>query len=315
MLSEEMYAEFAEKAIAEFSLEGMEKAKLIQAKLYTKVVDFLQIDEIIKDALGSSSDSTASTISEIVMTFAEEALLSFRGVGLAIAILFFLMAMLDIVTTDRFTLEYFIRFFGKLAISIALIEYAQPIVSACIDFGDGFLNLAFSRISIEGDGLESIMENLYMSFIDNSSGFDGFMQLLSIVFTGVLSGLVAMIAAMIITVVVYIVSFTRLLEMCVRAIFMPVAFGLLADDGWRGAGGRYIRKFIAVCSQGAVLLAIGYGYNAALTALATVIANTGTDNIFTQNPLMGVLCFLGLGFATVSLLFKSIGIVNDIFGA
>ena len=40
-------------------------------------------------------------------------------------------------------------------------------------------------------------------------------------------------------------------------MFFPIAMGLMSDDGWRGAGGRYLKKFLAVCCQSAVLVVIG----------------------------------------------------------
>jgi len=299
---------------AEFSdLEGFDKLYLTAGEMMARVIDFLSIDDIVTDALGIGADSTAGEISEGILNIADGIQGGLQSVGLAISIMFFLFAMLDIITTDRFTLEYFIRFFGKLAISIALIEYAPEITKACRDFGNDFLTL-IKNVGFGPDRVQeaTLAKEVYINYVkellDEAGGEAGAGALIRAVLTGGLIGLIGMIAGMIFSVIVYLVSFTRLLEMAVRGVFMPVAFGLLADDGWRGAGGRYIRKFIAVCAQGAVILLIANLYTTALGASAASVIGRG-------NMLMAIVCLFGLAFATISLLFKSIGVVNDIFGA
>lgn len=40
----------------------------------------------------------------------------------------------------------------------------------------------------------------------------------------------------------YFILFSRLIEMAVRAAFMPIAVGLVTDGGWSGSAGRYIKN-------------------------------------------------------------------------
>ena len=109
---------------------------------------------------------------------------------------------------------------------------------------------------------------------------------------------------------------------------MPIACALLSDDGWRGAGGRYIRKFIGICAQGAVMVVIGQLTGGIMGAICssmkssmrakvdTAIANAGTKPGFglVIDIVESTVAIVGIGVACVSLMFKSIGIVNDVFG-
>ena len=101
-------------------------------------------------------------------------------------------------------------------------------------------------------------------------------------------------------------------------MFFPIAMGLMSDDGWRGAGGRYLKKFLAVCCQSAVLVVIG-GLCAYLmrTLAQTVISNIqNTGGEVNLTLLVGNFSLmLGVGVAMISAMMKSIGIVNDMFGA
>ena len=78
-----------------------------------KIYDLFQkmnIAKIIMGALGVG-DSTMSSISKSLINFSVSASEIFQGLGLALALLFFLIAMLELITQDRFNLEFFIKFF------------------------------------------------------------------------------------------------------------------------------------------------------------------------------------------------------------
>ena len=63
------------------------------------------------------------------------------AIALAVTTLFFVIALLDLAMTDRFTLEYFIKFFSKLAVSIILITMCSEITSMINKLGTIFCEL------------------------------------------------------------------------------------------------------------------------------------------------------------------------------
>lgn len=288
-----------------------------------KIYDLFQkmnIAKIIMGALGVG-DSTMSSISKSLINFSVSASEIFQGLGLALALLFFLIAMLELITQDRFNLEFFIKFFGKLVLSIALITVSTTLTHGIIVFGDklAVVTQDFVKTQSFGDGDSAYTysdedetynpdtdagRKAYVKEVEDTDPklWDGIMTLLQY--------FIFWIFTQILTVVIYIVCMTRLIEMATRAIFMPIAFALLSDDGWRGAGGRYIRRFLAICAQGAVIAVIGIVGQFIIIAGPLSIGADGNGGI-----MMRFLITLGCCFATVSLMFKSIGIINDVFGA
>ena len=84
------------------------------AKSYAEVMDNLCLDKIISDSMGMGSDSTMSNIADTMLNMGINTILpSMEVIGIAIALAFFIWSLIDIISTDRFNLEYFIKFFGK----------------------------------------------------------------------------------------------------------------------------------------------------------------------------------------------------------
>ena len=59
-----------------------------------------------------------------------------------------------------------------------------------------------------------------------------------LIITSLVNGMIISLAAMVMEVVSYIIAFSRMLELGVRAAGMPIAMGMLGDDGWRGDGSK-----------------------------------------------------------------------------
>lgn len=276
------------------------------AELYADAYTNMKIGETVKEAMGGGESSASVACQSVIDMCINQICPAISGIGLAIAIVFFLIALLELSTSERLTLEFFIKFFSKLVISVVLISSCSQLVNACVDFGNA-LTISLTGPATGGPGYtwEEIKNNYYDSFKEADLAWI-FMVIDS------LSGiLIINIVSKVLTVVIYIVSFTRMLEMGVRGALMPIALGMMSDDGWRGAGGRYIRKFLAVCSQGAVLVLIGELSNTVMLTCSNAMMDF-SDGV----PATGsFLVLLGVAFASVSLMFKSMGIINDVFGA
>lgn len=302
-----------------------EKTITFLAKFIWGALTNLNIGNTVMDALGYNGGNSASAISAGLKTYALNFQEPLQAVGAAIAMAFFLIQLLELTTQERFTIEFFIKFFGKLVISIALILACKTITEQLWNFGEAFtslINKNYTTITANttlGNSSEALKDKLNdnsqegnsdkQQFIDAAVNEYKDVNTISLILEFGVVGLVLYLMSLILIIVVYIVSFTRVLEMSVRAVFMPIAFALLSDDGWRGAGGRYIKKFIAICAQGAVLILIGEVSSfAILTSMTTVGSNNG-------NFLMSIVIDLGIAYAGISMMFRSIGIINDVFGA
>ena len=286
------------------------------ANLYATVVSQLQIGTPISQIF-TGTDKTYFDIETAILNFLSKDITNvMSSIAIAIATLFFVISLLDLAMTDRFTLEYFIKFCSKFAVSLILIVMCSDLTKLISDFAASFCGAIGPLIKAGTDeDMVDVAKTVYESLMATSTGFFN-KSWIMVVIAGLLNMGILSIFSLILLIVVYLVAFTRLMEMSVRASFMPIAFALLADDGWRGAGGRYIRKYLAICCQSVVLCMIGGLHSIAFDKLILVfntnIANGGAANGSVPEAM---LFMFGLSFATISLMFKSIGIVNDVFGA
>lgn len=333
---------------AGFNLEEYAWQLYVRMMVFTK--ELLSITGYSMSAMLSTSGSSTFGLGDIfnnlLTTIESNVIPAMASLGMAIAVVFWMVGFIEMVTEDRMSPEMFIKSFAKLAISIFLCAYASDIANAIRLFGDALMDeiaglisgLNFGGVSgldpflsSEENPLENVFATLslpkdvlkvtlsdgpsmdldkYAEKLATENGDMNFLAVYGLTFS--LMPLL-IITAFAMVLVCFIVQATRILEMGVRSAFLPIAFGLIADDGWRGAGGRYIKKYIAICSQGAVLVLIGHLTTLLMntTIQTTLVADNG--GIFTFYYGAGM-C-LAVGIACVSVMFKSIGFINDVFGA
>ena len=281
------------------------------ANLYMKAIADFQVGTLIAQIFtGNSSYHTMETA--LVNFITGDIMNAMMAIGMAIATLFFIISLLDLAMTDRFTLEYFIKFLSKFAVSIILIVMCNEITQLLNQFGSVFCGVigdSFLDASGMNDKIETFGNDLLAALKASKVSW------IFLVISGMSSIAIMGIVSTFMTAIVYLVGFTRLFEMVIRGAFMPIAFAMLADDGWRGAGGRYIRKYLAICCQSAVLCMIG-GIHSMAFRLVLEDQLTQIQDAAASGSMSGELVMLlGLSFAACSLMFKSIGIINDVFGA
>ena len=243
---------------------------------------------------------------------------SLMTLAYSLAVLFFLIAMIQLINQDRLTIEVFIKFFAKLVIAVFCISITPTIYEYCLKFGDELSSL-FAGINIGAEGSDiTTVDSSVITQLDEKLGTNiaGYLGACLMSFVSIIP---ICILAMGIRIITYVIAFTRLIELNVRACFLPIASALMSDDGWRGTGGRYIRKFVAICCQSAVLVCVAKIGTYAFSILSqNIIGNLAGTITGASNPVLAMggdlVILVGLGIAMVSVMFKSIGIVNDAFG-
>lgn len=263
--------------------------------------------------VGSEASGTITQAYEEMIGIATKISNGVAGIGCAIAILFFMISLIEFAMSDRLTIESFVKFFAKVAIPLFLIPLSATLCSKLIDFGTGISQTIIDTLNattVDAKSLESFGLNLAQAILDEKS-FKGITGALFAMLSYGIEGLILKLVSLILVGIVYIIAFSRILEMGVRMAFMPIALGLIADDGWRGSAGRYIKKFLALASQSAVMVVIGVVYNRISTTPMTAIINKGSC----IPGLSDFVIMIGLAIAVVSIMFKSIGFINDVFGA
>ena len=265
-------------------------------------------------------------------------------IAFAIALSFFMISIITAAMGERLTPEQMVHQGAKLALTIAGVMWAPAILETIVEFGEAFGDI-FAGINItmnggSGDTIDSavnkwhaVMDSIYLR-TDEQLGIDGLFHgvghsLALFLYTGV-AIVLTMLIIPIIEICMIFVQITRYIELYVRGTFLPISFGLMADEGWRGPGGRYIRKIMSIACQNAAIMVTlnvtGVMLNTVLGGeiVKCVDAISGKINNATIGPLIKelggvlpdivviglVICVAGIAF-----MFKSIQVMDDLWGA
>lgn len=284
------------------------------AEMYYELVTSFDMGDIARDVFGNGTNATINKIYDSLNNLSVTLSQSLEGVGAAIAALFFIISLVEFAMSDRLTIESFIKFFAKLVIAIFLIANCAELTTSIIDFGNGLGNVVQAN-GFESPAASTVTVEDFYNALTNDGEDDGLIAGIGAFLSAFSTTGIMHIAAMGIRIVLYVIGFSRMLELMIRGAFMPVAIGLISDDGWKGAAGRYIKKFVAICAQASILAVLGTIMTfCMLTCLGLDVGGTDGAKQILENK-SNIMMAIGVGVAGVAVMFKSIGIVNDVFGA
>lgn len=297
------------------------------------------------------------------------------SLGIAISLIFFLISMLQLVTEDRFTPEFLVKFFAKFVISFVVILWSKEILTAMIEFGNAFADDAKEIVKkanvsalygggvttdFGSDAISQVLKNhayhwytnIERAEVDASNTitktggaikmgiFEAIGPALTMFKDGILLDLFGMATGVLSAIVMFIVL-TNDMELYVRGAFLPVAAGLMSDDGWKGAGGRYFRKLMSLATRKAIVITIaavfGQMAKAAIGSIfmsvfndefglscnhdnMTALAECNTCLSAMKRPLSlpiarPLLISIVICVAGISMMFKSMSVTDDLWGA
>lgn len=167
-------------------------------------------------------------------------------VGEALIVLFFLIELIDKTTKDNFSVEHFFKLMLKVVIAKFLIENGWDILTGCINVGS---NLA-GAIASDPKGLTSKSKVLdqYAKEIQETNTIGN----LGMIIQWFLPWVFAWISKMI----CIVICWGRMIELGVRAVTAPISMADIFQDGTHSGGFRYLRKFLGVCLQAAVIMIV-----------------------------------------------------------
>lgn len=167
-------------------------------------------------------------------------------VGEALIVLFFLIELIDKTTKDNFSVEHFFKLMLKVVIAKFLIENGWDILTGCINVGS---NLA-GAITPDPKGLTSKSKVLdqYAKEIQETNTIGN----LGMIIQWFLPWVFAWISKMI----CIVICWGRMIELGVRAVTAPISMADIFQDGTHSGGFRYLRKFLGVCLQAAVIMIV-----------------------------------------------------------
>jgi hypothetical protein len=228
----------------------------------------------------------------------------FSVVGVMLVLIYFLMTTMDRTLQQGTSQELFIKSFGELAIALILMVHGYDIMTSFVNLGTAMLTSVQNGLNGTNGG-ESLADLKWQEIKDGAwSG----KILGSIYYIGkYLSLAIPALLMEIGKLLVMVAALSRALEIIIYSLFFPLATADIFKNGMNSSGIRYMKKYLAICLQGAVMVGIliSANYiNAALNASKDTIGESISDPFYQ----------LGTVLVTVMLIFKSRQIANDVVG-
>jgi len=267
-------------------IEGMFKT-VFGVDLVTDIKNTIVGNNLFSNADYAEAASVVGTIYNLIQTAA-----------LLLMFIYFLIAIVDKVSSEHFTADMALRQFCMFIASFFLINHGMTILIALSDFGMAMLG----AISGELENLAVETTELYNNFLEDTklTGvdiIDNIARLGYLLLPWAFSWLLGMC--------VKIIIYTRVIEIYIRAAFAPIAFSDFFQHGFQGAGWRHLKNFLAVSIQGAVIYVIAVIF----TNLSGVIFQPGADWLEAMGMYFAFLA------AAVMLMFRSLSLSREFVGA
>jgi len=116
------------------------------------------------------------------------------------------------------------------------------------------------------------------------------------------------VCAWVMRIIVLIICYTRVVEIYARATFAPIALSDFFHHGFQGAGWRFLKSFLAVCLQGAMILVISMIYTALFTGIQKEITESELSFLAAMGSLIAFMA------ATCMLMLKSLSLTKEMMG-
>ncbi|HJB27195.1 MAG TPA: hypothetical protein IAA06_00145 [Candidatus Blautia faecavium] len=273
------------------------------------------------DTFSTYNDMYYSLMNNPVFTSVAGAIM---GIGVGIMLIYFLLDLAEKVQDRSFTLQHFMRSIVFMIVAYILIIYSMDLLQGFVAFGQAVANLLNESSLAEGMAFFEKGTPQYDQFKEGVSDVK-LLPSIGFVIKAILPWLISTIASLIVT----FLAVSRIVEMVVRCLFAPIAVSDCFRDGYRSNAIRYLKKFLAISLQYALIIGINVGMSFIIAQ--AVGANTGAELLtaleatnfsgegcteFLDSLLGGdhYLLLLGLLCTKVGLLIKSMGIANDVVG-
>lgn len=261
------------------------------SNLFADIYETLSVNLFSGSGTFGTAYSVVHSIYNAVMT-----------IGVMLLFIYFVLALVDKMSSDNFTWEQLWRQFALLLAGKYVMENGFRILETLFNIGMA----TAARISALGNpSVSEAMVDAATILAEFRDSLDCWDFLKVPIMFGYL--LVPWLLAWIMGLAVNIICYSRVIEIYARATLAPIALSDLFHSGLNGAGWRYLKSFLAVALQGALILIIGIIYSAVFQSL-----------VLDSNTFSDILAFLGkyivIYAAAVMLMFKSLSLSKELVG-
>lgn len=226
-------------------------------------------------------------------------------IALSLLCIYFLVAMVDKLSSEHFTWEQAVRQFCMLIAGFALIDYGLDLMKLLFDLGLSLTEQIHSFTTADSAGLsEATMDTMFENF-EAETEFTGIGIIDNVCRIGYL--LIPWVFSWIISVVVIVIVYSRVIEIYARACFAPIAFSDFFQNGLHGGGWRFLKSFLAIALQGALILII----TVIFSKMTHVLFGDWDDDI---GYFAAIGQYLAFNVSSCMLMIRSLSLAKEIVG-
>ena len=225
-------------------------------------------------------------------------------IGEALLVVMFILDLLEKSTRHGFDFEQTIRLLIRYVIAKTLIENGRNIINAIIAIGNAMVGTVADVKP--PDGVIQFLNQLGYILANTDTLSDWCITFLSFI---------PYLLCMLLNLIILATCYGRAIEIIVRGSFAPIGCIGMVQEGFSGRGLQYIKKFFAVCIQGAVIVVILYaGASIKASILSSALWNIQGLSALGGSLTAGFECVL-VCLTEVMVVMKSMQFSSEIAGA
>lgn len=220
-------------------------------------------------------------------------------IGCSLMVIYFLVALIDKSSSGQFNFESFFKCFIQLVVATLLVTNLIDIINIILSVGYVLIGQAADTVgsgAVAADLVQEAKDKLWA----NGDGFFTQLGNLAVV-------LFPFIMSFIVRLGVLLVAYTRIFELMVTTMFMPMSMGDIFTEGLHGAAMRNIKRLLAVSLQGFGVYAVCVLFSRIQNGILTTY--TEWTDFFTIAGTVIV-----LGFSCLATCFKVLPMIKDALG-
>lgn len=223
--------------------------------------------------------------------------------GVMLMFVYFLIGLVDKLTSENFNLDQLWRQLALLFAAKYLMEHSMEILRLLSGIGQALTGIV-GATGNPAAGVDAFDPEALLETFRESLGLEGFMKIFQDFFL-LLYLLIPWVASWIMRICIKIICYSRVVEVYLLACFAPIPLSDFFQNGFQGAGWKYLKGFLARALQGALILAIGVIFT---VLFRNMVPESGLELI----PYLAIV--LTFDAAAVMLMFRSLSLAKEIVG-
>ena len=223
-------------------------------------------------------------------------------IGVSLMVIYFLVALIDKSSSGQFNFEAFFKCFIQLVVATLLVTNLMDIVNAVLSVGHVLIGQLADVSASDAATAELVEEIKEMVWADGDGILTAIGRAIQLILPFFMS--------VIIHWGVLLISYTRIIELMVTTMFMPLSMGDIFTEGIHGAAMRNIKRLLAVSLQGFGVYAVCVLFS----YLQTAIFDFDMGSVVSGDFWAPIGTTIVLGFSCLATCFKVLPMIKDALG-